>query len=66
MVVLGRPATSAVRRRHAEPREGKGVAHWPDGSVYDGQWKDDKMEGERRDSTAFPRQLLSFFLWRAS
>ena len=29
-------------------KDGKGVQIWPDGSRYDGQWKDDMAEGYGR------------------
>lgn len=29
-------------------REGKGVLIWPDGSRYDGYWKDDRANGRGR------------------
>ena len=31
-------------------RLGRGVFKWPDGAVYDGEWKDDKKHGKFGDA----------------
>lgn len=34
--------------RGMETRQGQGVMTWPDGSVYEGYWKDNKPDGKGR------------------
>jgi hypothetical protein len=33
-------------------KEGRGIEIWPDGSIYEGWWKDDKPNGKGREIKA--------------
>lgn len=39
---------SYARLKGSEVRQGKGVQIWPDGSMYEGWWKDNKANGKGR------------------
>lgn len=34
--------------KYTNQREGKGTQIWPDGSIYEGTWKNDKANGRGR------------------
>lgn len=48
MVTLDIDIINMFRNKQANVKEGYGKQIWPDGSMYEGQWRSDKANGKGR------------------